>query len=264
MTTGASLSDLPARGKPRGESGFRPERIVVSAPGVCVWQAPLDVDASELASCAAALSADELERAARLRASADRHNFIVTRARLRELLADCIGTRPEAIRFGYTPRGKPYLTLPATPLHFSVSHAGNRAVFALARNCQPGIDLECLDRKIDLDGVARRFFTANENAALRGTPDFGRQCVFMAIWTRKEALVKALGDGLAFPLHRLEVSTAPEADPAIIAAADPRVRLCTLHRVTVASGYFASLATYDGSLPVAQTPNKTARIAASR
>lgn len=245
MTTGARLSDLLARGKPAADT--RPVRIAVRAGGVRVWQTPLDVDAADLSECKGVLSADEQLRASTFRSAIDRRRFIVARARLRQILSHCLETTPIAIRFGYLPRGKPYLAAPAVPLHFSVSHARNLAVFAIADNCRPGIDIECLDRVIDVEGVARRFFTANETAALLQTAHADRQRVFMAIWTRKEALVKALGEGLALSLNRIEVSTAPEGKPEIVAADDERFSRCTLHQIAVAHGYVASMATYRGN-----------------
>jgi 4'-phosphopantetheinyl transferase len=162
--------------------------------------ASLDVAAEPLA---ALLSADEMQRAGRFAFERDRRRFIVARGRLRQLLGERLGIRPEKVNFTYSPAGKPSLAPGyARDLRFNVSHCGGVAAYAFAEAREIGVDVE-REREIeDAEAIAERCFSPAERDACRARG-------FLYCWTRKEAFVKALGSGLSSPLPALDVSAAP-------------------------------------------------------
>jgi len=184
-----------------------------------VWRAGLDWAPGALAAAASSLSPDERERAARLRLPAHRDAFVAARAFLRGVLARCLGADAAALRFGATAHGKPHLTAPATSLHFNLAHSGGVALLAVTGDGPVGVDVERVRADLDLDGIARRFFRPEEAAALAALSPAQRTEAFFAVWTRKEALLKALGKGIAGGVDRYGVTVAPEAPARVIAAA---------------------------------------------
>ena len=102
-----------------------------------------------------------------------------------------------------TTHGKPFFD-PARGIDFNLSHSGDHAVVALAPSQSIGIDLERSGRQRSVLALAQRFFCASEFAALAALPEAQQQLAFLRLWTCKEAVLKALGRGIAFGLHRLE------------------------------------------------------------
>lgn len=185
-------------------------------PGeVHVWW--VDLDAVDEANCAfwAVLSPDERERIARLRFPADRIRVAHARGALRQVLARYLDLEPAALQFAYGRRGKPALASDAASVRFNVSHADGRAVVAVARGADVGVDLERIRPDADHELIAERFFSPAERAALKALPAAQRCQAFFVCWTRKEAFVKADGDGLGIPLHAFDVM-APGADRPIL------------------------------------------------
>ncbi|MGH9558287.1 MAG: 4'-phosphopantetheinyl transferase family protein [Bryobacteraceae bacterium] len=155
---------------------------------------PADV----LARLKPTLSADERDRASRFRFDPDREAFIAVRGSLRLLLARYLGRSAAGIVFEYGPRGKPHCPNQAD-IAFNLSSSGGIALFAFARGCEPGIDLERVRAIPELLDVAKRFFSPGEVAELAALPEDRRERVFFHCWTRQEARVKATGEGLATP-----------------------------------------------------------------
>ena len=160
-----------------------------------VWRVGLDDPAEPDCSV---LSDDERARAERFSRPLDRRRFVAARATLRAILADMLeldaSARP-ALRFGYRAAGKPFLVDHPT-LHFNVSHSEDLALVAATRAGEIGVDIERQRPMDDMDTIARVAFSDSERAALIGCPSGARSAVFYRIWTRKEALLKALGAGL--------------------------------------------------------------------
>src|ERR1043166_2141935 len=157
------------------------------------------------------------ERATRFALEPDRRRFIVVRALLRQLLAARLGVRPEAIELAAGARGKPALAgrFAASDLRFNVSHCQDVAVNAFSSGREVGIDVEAVRELPDADDVAARWFSRQEYATYRALEPGDRALGFFQCWTRKEAFIKALGDGLFHPLDRFDVSLAP-GEPARI------------------------------------------------
>lgn len=173
-----------------------------------VWRIPLAASAEP---DAATLAAEEAERAARLVFPADRARFLAAHGGLRGILAGCLDRRAEDLRFAFGHNGKPYL--PGAPLYFNLSHSHDWALVAVTRVAEVGADIERI-RPVE-PRLAQRFFAPAEAAALARTPEAERAAAFFRCWTRKEAFLKALGEGLARPLNDFEVEFAAEAPPGL-------------------------------------------------
>jgi 4'-phosphopantetheinyl transferase len=177
---------------------------------VHVWRTSLDDLFPHVEGLAGTLSAEERQRAARFVVEHARLRFIVGRAILRDILSRYLYVAPTALRFEYGDEGKPALAGSDGSLQFNVSHSGPLALYAVTRGRSVGVDVEKIRPIPDAERVAERFFSSTERAALRALPEEQRLDAFYACWTRKEALVKALGGGLSIPLDAFDVSVEPE------------------------------------------------------
>jgi 4'-phosphopantetheinyl transferase len=177
---------------------------------VHVWRIALDCGGGD--SLRSRLSSDELARAARFHFERDRTRFSVARAALREILAHYLGTGPAEIAFVYGDHGKPALA-PYGDLHFNLSHSHDLALCAVTRGREVGVDVERIRELDDLEGIATATFSQRERETLAQLAGPERLAGFFNAWTRKEAFVKALGEGLSHPLDRFDVSLAPTARP---------------------------------------------------
>jgi len=155
------------------------------------------------------LSADERERAGRFRFPHLRERFRNGRGMLRHLLAQICGIAPEDLDFAYSEKGKP--SLPEfSELEFNVSHSGDLWACATGWGAPLGIDIEQIRPMPDCELIARRFFAPSECSALSCFPEPGKPAAFFRCWTRKEAYIKALGDGLSRDLGSFTVSFVDE------------------------------------------------------
>jgi 4'-phosphopantetheinyl transferase len=160
----------------------------------------------------AVLSGAERERAARFVRPGDRVRFVAAHAGTRRVLARYLGTDPAAIRFATTPcckcgstdHGRPRIDWPPTTLSYNLSHSGEHWLLAAAAGRAVGVDIECF-RDVELGRMAQACLSAAERAYLDRQPESERQEVFFRSWTRKEAVLKACGVGLAARLTSLEV-----------------------------------------------------------
>lgn len=212
---------------------------------VHLWSALLDQRSEVIATHTAALPDDERERAERFRFARDQHRYVVGRALLRRLLARYIGAAPAAVRFTVGPHGKPALAdLDAHGLHFNVTHADDLVVFALTRRAPVGVDIERVHPVPDLDQVAAASFSARERAELAMLLPASRNAGFFRCWTRKEAYIKAVGEGLSHSLDRFDVSLAPGPGTHLLAldGDETRARAWSLHEILPADGYVGAVA----------------------
>lgn len=169
-----------------------------------LWVWSLDVDEAERGRLFATLSEDEVARALRFVFDRDRQRYIVARGRMREILARVLGVTAAALRFSYSSHGKPSLSAANTPLHFNLSHSDGLAALGVSHARELGVDVEH-ERPLKED-IAERFFSRGEVAALRALPESEQLAAFYRCWTRKEAVVKAIGEGLSRPLDSFDVT----------------------------------------------------------
>jgi len=171
------------------------------------------LECSALSRCKAidVLSADERDRAARFLAERERDRFIVARATLRRLLGERLGVPADAVRLRMEKHGKPALAWPfaASGLRFNVSHSEGLAVYGFAWQREIGVDVEALREVDGAEAIARRFFSRRESQAFLALPPADRPVAFLNCWTRKEAFIKAIGEGLSHPLGAFDVSLEP-------------------------------------------------------
>jgi 4'-phosphopantetheinyl transferase len=202
-----------------------------------VWCASLEVSPQTHARHYANLCAEERSRSLLLRYQHDRQRFIVARGVLRELLGRYLQTEPRQIRFVYNAFGKPDLGPEfANRLKFNLSHSAGVALIAIAA-ADVGVDLEYIRAQPDHADVARHFFSPAEFDALRALPSHRHAEAFFSCWTKKEAYLKARGEGLALPLNGFSVPLT--ADPA---QAPVDVHGWSLHTLRPAPGFAGALA----------------------
>jgi len=173
-----------------------------------IWQADLEL-LTPPESWRDILSQDERERACRFLFTRDQQRFITCRSILRVLLGNYLGRGPAELVFAYSTHSKPSVAVPPSDIRFNLSHSGDRAVFAFVRDRELGIDVEQIRRDFETQSVAERFFSTAEREALARIPLERRHVAFFHCWTRKEAFVKAKGDGLFLPLDQFDVSLDP-------------------------------------------------------
>ena len=187
----------------------------MTACEVHVTWASLDVSPAEIERAARILAPDETERAARFVFPLHRARWIASRALLRRVVAAWTGLGPQEVRFAYGPTGKPMLASIGNELRFNLSHSGGYAACAVTSGGDVGIDLEEVRPLADAEAVAARFFSPLENEDLLDLPAADRLRGFYECWTRKEAFLKATGDGLARPLDSFSVTLGPHHLPRI-------------------------------------------------
>ena len=225
----------------------------LTAGRVDVWATALDRAPAALARLRVVLSDDEAARATRFHFERDARRFIVARAVLRDLLGAYLGMAPRAVRFVYGARDKPALALPldASGMQFNVSHSGEIALCAVGLQQRLGVDVEQIRALADLVALAQRNFSAAECRALFALPPERRPGAFFACWTRKEAYIKALGDGLAHPLDAFTVSFAAGEPARVVEIRDEpaAAERWTLAAIGVGPGYEAAVAV-DGPATV--------------
>lgn len=186
----------------------------LSADEVEVWSLDLNPPAEMVSELAVPLSPDERERAARFVFERDRRRFNVCRGALRLLLAAYTGASADAIRFRYGKRGKPELA--GGEIQFNVSHSEDLALLAFSLKKRLGIDLEHLHPVPELEHIAQSHFSPAEQEVMARMPSDLKQVAFFNCWTRKEAFIKALGDGFYFSLEKFDVTLAPDEPPRIV------------------------------------------------
>lgn len=172
---------------------------------VHVWSADLDTLTAKLPSL---LTADELERANRFTREPHRSRFIQGRSLLRVLLGGYLQAKPDRIRFSYGALGKPWLP-DHSELKFNVSHSANMVVIACTTSGAVGIDVEQRRVLKDEAELVERFFQSAEVSEYAALPPSLRTAGFYNGWTRKEAILKARGDGLSTPLDSFSVFLDP-------------------------------------------------------
>ena len=156
------------------------------------------------------LSDDERARANRFVFDRDRRRFVVCRGTLRQALASFLECEPTRVALTYSNYGKP--SLHDSDLEFNVSHSAGVALFAFAIGAQVGVDVEAVDRQVDIDGLAARFFSPDEADDLLTLPPQDRQGAFFDCWTRKESYIKAIGDGMSRALDSFSVTKSRRND----------------------------------------------------
>lgn len=212
LRVGQADADTPA-----AEQEARwPEADTVVPPGadeVRVWRVRLDLPEAQVARLLETLSPDERARAHGYRFARDRRRFIAARGLLRALLGHCLGIAPSHVALTADQRGKTALAPDprACNLRFNLAHTGDLALFALAQGREVGVDIERSCNDADWEAITAQFFAPAEIIALWSLPAAARARAFCRCRSRKEAYLKARGDGVPAGLDRFAVTLAPGA-----------------------------------------------------
>ncbi len=220
---------------------------------VHVWAASLNASREQLEQYEATLSSAELARAGQFRFAPLRARFITGRALLRKVLAQHLGTKPADLQFAYGRHGKPFLAnFAPADLQFNLAHSEHLMLLAVTRVGPIGVDLERLRPLEEANTLVARFFSPRENAAFRRLPPEERVVGFYNLWTRKEAWLKATGEGIGSLLHRVEVSFVPGAPAQLVALPGDLgdASEWDLHSFSPAKGFVAAVAIRAKSVSV--------------
>jgi 4'-phosphopantetheinyl transferase len=233
---------------------------------VVVWMARLPALADSLATLHLLLDAGERERALRFRFPEDRARFVAGRGLLRLAVRRYAPHVPAAFEISYTSLGRPMLPGDYEVPNFSISHTRELVALAFAANSHTGIDVEYTKSIPDIPGLAERILSEEDFREFQALPEREKQLAFFRVWTRKEAYLKARGEGIATGLRDISVSFSPEptsrlTDPREVSASAWRV-----HTMPVPVDYAGAVACDDPTREVryfaARVANGTARIEA--
>ena len=212
---------------------------------VHVWNAHLDPVNARAEQLTSVLSEDERDRAGRFHFAKDRAHFAYTRSVLRVLLGHYLNVPPADVKFRYGRTGKPELSAAFhdTKLQFNLSHSHGQVLFAIARQCAIGVDIEMIRPDTDIERIAERFFSFVETEQLRALTGLEKRVGFFNGWTRKEAYLKARGEGIGEGLDQFAVSLIP-GKPArlLFDRRDPNaVNRWSVHDLKTSSGFSAAV-----------------------
>jgi len=185
------------------------------ADDIHVWSVSLDQLASRFQTLSQTLSPDELMRAERFHFERDRNRYIIGRGVLRTIIGYYSGVEAGKLQFRYGRYGKPALadTFGKEAICFNLSHSQGLSLYAFTRDREIGIDIEHIRDIPEMEHIVEGFFSEREKVVFRALPESKRKEAFFHCWTRKEAFIKAIGDGLSCPLDQVDVSLTPD-DPA--------------------------------------------------
>jgi len=199
---------------------FPPQVCALPSGSLQIWRTRLDLCSDSLSAYSELLSHDERSRAKRFVLTRDHDRFVVSRGTLRLLLGRYLQIPPDSARIEEGPQGKPFVVgnRLSFDLKFSLSHSHGLAVFAFTKDKEVGIDLEKIRLDFASREIAQRYFSSQEVSELDALTPQLYAAGFFQCWTRKEAYVKARGQGLQIPLDSFSVSLAPERPPELLAS----------------------------------------------
>lgn len=230
---------------------------------VHLWWVDLQAVAAREEHWSRTLSSDERLRAGRFHFEKDRRFYVATRSILRQLLAGYLAIPATDLTFTYSAREKPALggSLANCGLTFNVSHSGGIALLACTRNRQIGADVEKIRSDFDTAAIAARFFSPKEQDQLAALPVEQRHEAFFRCWTRKEAYIKAGGEGLSLPLREFDVSLEPGSRDALLATRPnaSEKELWSLRDLEARPGYAAAICVSGSDWRLVEGPGSANR-----
>jgi 4'-phosphopantetheinyl transferase len=225
---------------------MQPECSYNLADAIHIWTLPTQAADAVVAKFEQVLASNEIERASRFRFPHLRDSFVIRHGVLRHLLGRYLQLNPAKVLFDYGPNGKPGLN-PATGPQFNMTHSAGMAAIALGTDCQIGIDLERIRPLPEMQHIASSYFCPEEVAEIAFLPQHEREPAFFRCWTRKEAYVKAIGEGLSAPLNSFRVTLQADAPARLVHLGGDATAASgwTLHDLNLAPDCTAALA-YSG------------------
>ena len=192
-----------------------PDRVRLSDGGVHLWRVELNVPEDDLGRLHASLSQEEVTRAERFVRPIHGRRFVVAHGVLRLVLAKYLVVDPKSIEFQKNEHGKPDL-VHKSAITFNLSHSGDLALIGVTEGRAIGVDLERFRERLEMEKISRRYFSPGEVATLFRFPERARERAFYTCWTRKEAYIKARGEGLSLGLDRFDVAFASDEAPGLL------------------------------------------------
>jgi 4'-phosphopantetheinyl transferase len=233
---------------------MRADAPALTPGAVHLWPLRVDAEAWPGIEWSSFLCKDERDRARRFKFAHDAYRYTASRALLRIVLAEYLRLDPRDLVFDYSTNGKPFLSR-GGQLRFNLSHSHDAALIGVTLGREIGVDVERIRDDLDdleVEEIARQFFSKAEQSALATLPAIRRRGAFFDCWTRKEAFVKARGDGLSLPLDQFDVSVRPD-EPACLVATRPDANEAAAWEaaaVAVEHGYAAAVVTQTGPVPL--------------
>ncbi len=183
------------------------------------------------------LSSDEINRASRFHFEKDKVGFSIARRGLRNILARYLHMPAKEIQFEYSEYGKPYLK--NADIHFNISHSNEYVLYAFSKNRRLGIDVEFCKPNIDFLSLSKEICTEKEYHLLSSFSSDEQMHAFYQYWTYKEAIVKALGLGLSFPIKQIEIELNKIENDRPVVAGDLH---WSIREIPIGNNYAAALA----------------------
>jgi 4'-phosphopantetheinyl transferase len=212
---------------------------------VQLWRMDLHAVGADESRWQRVLSVDEAARASRFHFARDRQRYVAARALLRTILASYLETDPGSLRFSYSEKEKPSLGAEHADsnVRFNITHSGGIALLAFTRRREIGVDVEQVRHDFDPGAIATRYFSTHEQNQLADLPAEEKVDAFFRCWTRKEAYIKATGDGLSLPLSQFDVSLVPGEIDALLATRPDGSEAASwlLREAPAGPGYVAAL-----------------------
>jgi phosphopantetheine--protein transferase-like protein len=220
----------------------------LKAGTIDIWVAEVDGLEAEVEKYERLLSTSEAARSNRFHLTRDRNRYVARHGILRLLLSAYMRCKPEHIEIYSDSKGKPHVAnrAPETNLQFSMSHSSGLVLFAIGQSISIGIDIEKIRPFPELRGVVGRNYAPAEIKEIDDSPLSARLEVFFQLWARKEAILKASGNGLSLDLRCVDVSTvSPGGGTWNIRKIGGNGLDCEFHLMDlkVATGFAAAIAT---------------------
>jgi len=217
---------------------------------VHIWLAHLNWPKDKFSVGFQFLSKEEQARAERFVRQQHRERYIASHAVLHQILSRYVGCSPGEIQFYHNDCGKPYLanSPQGLNLQFNMSDSKDYALYGVMLDNEIGVDLEYMKPKVELENIAKRFFSSGEYQSLLALPASQRLQAFYRCWTRKEAYIKVIGQGLSFSLSRFTVNLKPEGMDCLVEVdGSPELaRSWSLGSISSPEHYQAALAVKGG------------------
>ena len=217
--------------------------LKLSHENIDIWLCELKKLSNNIDVYYSILSKDEQERAEKLKTEDKRQQYIITRGNLRKCLGLLTESDPAVFKFKYLKHGKPVLedsTL-YTDITFNVSHSNDVALVAISRKQNIGIDVEKINYEADHQALVTRFFSKAEQAEFNNYSESIKAKAFYACWTRKEAFIKATGDGVTYGLDTFDITVDPEVQQPKITLHKPSTQSWSALSLPINDDYMACL-----------------------
>ncbi len=229
-----------------------PDTLSLSKDHIDIWLCELKQLSGDINNFYSILSEDERGRADKLKVEDKKQQYIITRGALRQRLGLLANIDPKDFVFDYLEHGKPVLNNDARfkDITFNISHSNDLALIAVAQKQNIGIDIEKINHESDHQALMTRFFSKAEQAEFQTMLDANKARAFCACWTRKEAFIKAVGDGVSYGLDSFDVTVDPDKQALEINLHKPSEETWSAINLPINDDYMACLVSNGGDVDV--------------